>query len=411
MSICNLLDRLGVGRNKEIEEAAYAIAVCLIAILLGWIVRHVTLFIVGKTVAIRHSAIGAELKRRHTLTHCSHIIPPVIILCLIPFAFNDGSHTLNMIMKLTATYTLVAFAIATNSVFTFIWAHYDMHENTKRLPLRGVLNIAKGIVWGVAVIIAVSILVDRSPTALLTGLGAFAAALLLIFRNSILGFVAGIQLALNDMLRVGDWIIVPSTIANGIVTDVTLSVVKIRNWDNTTVTLPPYTLVSTSFQNWRGMKETGFRHIQQSILIDASSVTVADNALADRLSEQFPILKEYIKASRQAGFSDGSLPAGTLSTNLGIYRAYITLYLRENSRIAADQRIMVRLMPQQPDGIPLQIFCYVNATVWSEFSAIQSCLFEHFTAIAPQFGISVYNYPKALTKETGLPQSQATPSN
>lgn len=394
----SLLDTIGVSHDRSVEEMVYIFAVCLIAVTFGWLVRHVILLIVNNTVAVRHSTVGLELRQRHTLSHCSHIIPPVVILCLMPFAFRQDSHALDVIMKMAWIYTSVTVAIAVNSVFTFIWAHYDEHKNTKKLPLRGVLNIAKGIVWGIAVIVSVSIVVDRSPVALLTGLGAFAAALLLVFRNSILGFVAGIQLSQNDMLRVGDWIVVPSTIANGIVTDVSLSVVKIRNWDNTTVMLPPYTLVSTSFQNWRGMKEVGLRQIEQSLLVDVSSVSEADAAMLERVTARFALMREFIGMAGKTEGYDSCLPEGSLTTNLGLFRAYVTLYLRANSHIAGEQRIMVRLMPQQPAGIPLQIFCYVNTTVWSEFSAIQSMIFEHFIAVAPIFGIVIYNYPSVLQK-------------
>lgn len=397
-SIVRMLQWMGVGHDRSIEEAVYTVAVCIIAVMLGWLVRHVILFVANRTVALRHSVIGEELRRRHTLSRCSHVITPVFILCLVPFAFDGESHTLDLIMKLAGIYAMVAFAVAVNSVFSFIWVHYDEHRNTKRLPLRGVLNIAKGVVWGVVAIVSMSILLGRSPAALLTGLGAFAAALMLIFRNSILGFVAGIQLAQNDMLRVGDWVVVPSTIANGIVIDVSLSVVKIRNWDNTTVMLPPNMLVTTSFQNWRGMKEVGFRQIMQSILVDASSVRETDGNLLERVSARFPMLDDFIVRQQKAGFSDGNLPVGTLATNLGLYRAYITLYLRGNAHIASDQRMMVRILAQQPSGIPLQIFCYVTTTLWSEFSAIQSMIIEHFIAVASEFGIKVYNYPDALQK-------------
>ncbi len=397
-----MLEWFGIERDRSVEEAVYTVVVCIIAVMLGWLVRHAILFVANRTVALRHSVIGEELRHRHTLSRCSHVITPVFILCLVPFAFEGESHTLDLIMKLSGIYALVAFAVAINSVFSFIWAHYDEHRNTKRLPLRGVLNIAKGVVWGVVAIISMSILLGRSPAALLTGLGAFAAALMLIFRNSILGFVAGIQLAQNDMLRVGDWVVVPSTIANGIVIDVSLSVVKIRNWDNTTVMLPPYTLVTTSFQNWRGMKETGFRQIMQSILIDASSVRELDEDLLSQVSSEFPLLRDFIARQQANDFSDSNLPAGTLATNLGLYRAYITLYLRGNAHIASEQRMMVRILEQQPSGIPLQIFCYVTTTLWSEFSAIQSMIIEHFVAVAPAFGVKVYNYPDTLKKEPGL---------
>lgn len=181
------------------------------------------------------------------------------MMALLPIALDGEGRWAQVLDRAVYVYAIAMFGVAVTAVFSFVWVRYDQHENTKKLPLKGILNVAKGIVWGIVVIVAVSVMVDKSPAVLLTGLGAFAAALMLIFKDSILGFVAGIQLSQNDMLRVGDWIVVPSTIANGIVTDVTLSVVKVLNWDNTTVMLPPYTLVSTSFQNWRSMSDSGVR--------------------------------------------------------------------------------------------------------------------------------------------------------
>ena len=197
-------------------------------------------------------------------------------------------------------YTVIVFAMAVCVINTFLWTHFDRRENTKNLPLKGILNVCNGFVWIIAAIIIGSILLDKSPVALLTGLGAFATVLMLIFKDSILGFVAGIQLSQNDMLRVGDWIVVPSTIANGIVEDVSLTAVKVRNWDNTIVTLPPYTLVSSSFQNWRGMSDSGWRLIDKSFSIDIDTVVPATDEIKQRVST-LPGMGDYIKKIETQG--------------------------------------------------------------------------------------------------------------
>ena len=169
-------------------------------------------------------------------------------MAFIPFAFQTDSHALDILMRIVLVYFVLTVGWTICSVFNVIWVNYNRKENTKNLPLKGILNVAKGLVWMVIAIISVALLVDRSPAALLTGLGAFAAALMLIFKDSILGFVAGLQLSANDMLRVGDWIAIPGTIVNGIVTDVSLTAVKVRNWDNTTVTVPPTRSCRRSFR-------------------------------------------------------------------------------------------------------------------------------------------------------------------
>lgn len=281
------------------------------------------------------------------------------------------------------------------SVLSFAWLRFDKERNTKNLPIRGILDTVIGILWVITAIICVAIIVDKSPAALLTGLGAFAAVLMLVFKDSILGLVAGLQLSQNDMLRVGDWIVVPSTIANGIVIDVSLTAVKVQNWDNTIVTLPPYTLISGSFQNWRGMSDSGVRQIARSILIDIYSVTQTTPDFIKKMVTQFPQLKAYVDKVQTAGhpiFDPGLATVnGTVDTNLGLYRAYLCEWLLGHPSISSSRQILVRLMAPTDNGIPLQIWCFTSTTAWTAYEAIQSALFEHIAVTAPSFGLQIYN--------------------
>ena len=403
--IDRFLNWAGLSHNHSLESIMYIAIIVVIAMVIAWAVRKAVLFVVRKAVAVRHSTIGDELLKQHTLSRCSHVITPLVLLGLLPFAFDGASKWSVVIDRVVLIYAIVMFGVAFSSVLSFVWTHYDLHENTKKLPLKGILNIAKGVVWGIVVIVAVSVLVDKSPAVLLTGLGAFAAALMPIFKDSILGFVAGIQLSQNDMLRVGDWIVVPSTIANGIVTDVTLSVVKVLNWDYTTVMLPPYTLVSTSFQNWRSMSDAGCRNIGRSMLVDADSIKMASADDLKAWSEKLPILADYItkmtavkaKDGTQQIIAGGDIKAnGSIETNLGVFRAYCVLYLQQCRHIAQDQLIMVRMMTPEASGIPVQIWCFTNDTAWDHYESIQSMIFENFMAAASIFGITIYNYPSTI---------------
>ncbi len=322
------------------------------------------------------------------------MVPPLALLAAIPFVFDTGDVAVVIAHRVVTVYLLATIAMAMCEILELLWRRYDIRENRKKHPLRGVLNVGKGIVWIVCLIISISVIIDRSPAALLAGLGAFAAALLLIFKDSILGFVAGVQLSQNDMLRVGDWIIVPSTLANGIVTYVSLSVVKIRNWDNTTVMLPPYTLVSTSFQNWRSMTESGCRRIARSVVIDNMTIRQLNDGEAEKLARQFPLLTEFVGNSSPSDPKfDSSLAAinGTAETNIGLFRAYLCAYLINHPAISNSSRIMVRLMESTEQGTPLQLFCFTNTTNWNEFEAIQSQIFEHVVITAPAFGLTIYN--------------------
>ncbi|MDE7392910.1 MAG: mechanosensitive ion channel family protein, partial [Muribaculaceae bacterium] len=318
---------------------------------------------------------------------------------LVPFAFESGSRTLHYITKIVGVYTVIMFGIGLSAIITFIWSNYDRKANKENHPLKGVANIIKGVVWAILIIIAASILIGKSPMALLAGLGAFAAALMLIFKDSILGFVAGIQMSSNDMLRVGDWIVVPSTIANGVVVDVSLSVVKVQNWDNTIVMVPPYTLVSTSFQNWRGMSESGVRQIDRSVIIDNTSIVEASEELLNAVGATYPEMNTYIANRRKAladgqgnVFNGGVAPVnGTIDTNLGLFRAYMCQYLLAHPKISNDNNIIVRLMNPDNYGTPLDIYCFTNTTEWLAYEAIRSQIFEHIAATAPKFGLRIFN--------------------
>ena len=282
-NIDNFLNTIGLRHEKEIEEIIYVALIVGVALGISWLLRKIILISTREIVKLRHTEIGDDLIHQHVFTKCSHIIPPLVFLALLPFAFPAKSVILHILEIAATIYTMIVTAIAINTIMTFVWTRFDRRENTKNLPLKGILNVGKGLVWIIVTIIGVSIILDKSPAVLLTGLGAFAAALMLIFKDSILGFVAGIQLSQNDMLRVGDWIVVPSTIANGICIDVSLTAVKVQNWDNTIVTLPPYTLVSTSFQNWRGMSDSGYRLISRSMLVDVESVQKTTPELVERV--------------------------------------------------------------------------------------------------------------------------------
>lgn len=406
----SILSIFHLERNGIIEEIFYTALVVVFAATIGWLIRRVIVWAVRKILALRHTEIGAELLRQRTITKCSHIIPPLIFMALIPFAFETDPKTFSLIMRWVGVYLLICVAIGINAVITFIWVQYDKHRNTDNHPLRGILNVAHGLVWIIILIIAISVLIHKSPMALLGGLGAFAAALMLIFKDSILGFVAGIQLSNNDMLRVGDWIVVPSTPANGTVIEVTLTVVKVQNWDNTIIMLPPYTLVSTSFQNWRGMSESGARRIQRSVIIDNNTIMPATDEFIKSIEAKYPEMTEYIESRtklRDEGkwniYNAGNGTVnGSVETNLGLFRAYLCKYMIDNPSIDKTQNMMVRTLEANEAGTPLQIYCFSNNTSWIAYEAIASEMFEHIALAARDFQLDIYNSSDGNSMEIDL---------
>jgi len=393
--IHRLLDIVGLEKDKMTEEIIYVAIIVVTAMLLGWLLSYGIRLLIRKIVDVRSPQLAADLKEKHVLIRCCRIVPPLVILALLPFAFTGDSVLNTIIIRALLVYTSVTVCMAICSVLSFAWLRFDKERNTKNLPIRGILDTVIGILWVITAIICVAIIVDKSPAALLTGLGAFAAVLMLVFKDSILGLVAGLQLSQNDMLRVGDWIVVPSTIANGIVIDVSLTAVKVQNWDNTIVTLPPYTLISGSFQNWRGMSDSGVRQIARSILIDIYSVTQTTPDFIKKMVTQFPQLKAYVDKVQTAGhpiFDPGLATVnGTVDTNLGLYRAYLCEWLLGHPSISSSRQILVRLMAPTDNGIPLQIWCFTSTTAWTAYEAIQSALFEHIAVTAPAFGLQIYN--------------------
>lgn len=410
-TILNLIDtvlkKCSLPHTDTVEEIIYITIVIVMACGIGWILSKIAILITNKMRWFRRASQSSVAQAEKTLLKVSHIIPPIVFLSLIPFAFSTESVVLSVITKIAVIYLILTIILAVNECFNYIWRRYDEVGNTQNHPLKGLPQIAKGIVWLLGIIIIISFLVNKSPLALFTGLGAFAAVVMLVFKDSILGLVAGVQLSQNDMLRVGDWIIVPGTVANGIVTDVSLTVVKVRNWDNTLAMLPPYTLVSSSFQNWRTMYESGRRQINRSCNISISSVHAPTQSLLEKLSS-IDILSHYITTKlqqEQNGIVENTrnsfgLVNGSVDTNLGLFRAYLTLYLHHHPFVAQDAFLLVNELEPTPQGIPIRIYCYTTVTDWVSHESVQSEIFEHLALMAPRFELDLYQIIQDSTTHT-----------
>lgn len=394
--IDRLLNAIGLETHEKTEEAICLFIIIAGAFLIGWMLQKIIYFVLRHAVKLRPSAIGQELLKGKTLARCCYIIPPLVVLALAPFALEESHSTYTVVVRIAGIYALFALAVGLGAVFSFIFNYYNTYENKRKLPLKGLVNVAIGVVWIIIVILSVSVALDKSPGLLLTGLGAFAAALMLVFKDSILGFVAGIQLSENDMIHVGDWIVVPDTIANGVVLDMTLTTVKVQNWDNTIVTLPPYSLVQSSFQNWRGMSESGCRRIVKNLTIDITSVKSITPDEADALAVRYPLLKEFVDNLRKNNGLEQNNPGltpinGTIETNLGLFRAYCCLYIYNNPFINNVQQILVRILDPTNGGLPLQVYCFTATTDWNKYEGIQSAIIEHISTVCGDFGLDIYS--------------------
>lgn len=391
---------IGLGTNRHVEQVLYFIIIFAISIFVGWGLRKIVLAIVHGWIRMRHTRTGDLLMQMHTFTKCSHFITPLVFLAFVPFAFDRDSLLQTIVVRASLVYAVITFCYGLIAVLTFIFTRINEKANTRNLPMDGVLNLAIGLVWLLAAIVCVSIIINRSPAALLTGLTAFAAVLMLVFKDTILGFVAGIQMAENDMLHVGDWIVVPGTDANGVVEYVSLSTVKVRNFDNTIITVPPYTLVSKSFQNWRGMSESGVRRVCYTFSIAPASVVSATPEMVQALEARYPVLKDFaatLKPSQQVVCDGGDAPwNGSMLTNLGLFRAYVVGYLLHNEHVSPEPNLMVNINSPEGDGLPLQIYYFLNTTDWVAYEGLKTSMMEKFVTESRDFGLEITD-PTDLT--------------
>lgn len=390
--------------DNTIFTAVYAVLVFIISMAIGYIVKWIILGIV-KTIGKRvHDAEYGYLIEEHFFTKCVRIIPGIVFLIFIQFTLNGRMTLASWLTRLTWIYLSFIIANTLCILADVTWNHIDNRENKRKLPLKGLVQLVKGILWLIWIIISVAIILDKSPGSLLAGLGAFAAVLMLIFKDSILGVVAGVQLSENDSLHVGDWIKVNGTDANGRVAEVSLTAVKVLNWDKTTTTLPPYSLVSGGFTNYNTMQSSNTRRIQRSYMIDADSVVPCDDKLLSEFSE-ISLIKDWLAKKieqkkngkvQNAGNPEG-LADGSIESNLGVFRAYMKLWLDSNPNIAKgdplENTCFVRTLPQTPTGIPLEIYCFTSTSAWITYEAIQSSVFEHIAVMLYRFHLYTYESP------------------
>ena len=389
--------------NSTLFTAVYAILVFLISWGAGYLVKWTVLGIV-RAIGRKYKSDTYEiLTSNHFFSKSVKIFPAIVFLIFIQFTLNGKATLSSWLTRITWIYLSFVIVRALSVLADVMWTKIDSRENKRKLPLKGLVQLVKGILWIIWTIVSVAIVLDKSPGSLLAGLGAFAAVLMLIFKDSILGVVAGVQLSENDSLHEGDWIKVSGTDANGIVTEVSLTAVKVLNWDKTTTTLPPYSLVSSGFTNYNTMQNSNTRRIMRSYMIDADSVVPCDDVLLNEFS-QIPLLKDWIAAKIQqkkegrvqdANNPDG-LADGSIETNLGVFRAYIRMWLDSNPNISKGgphDLHFVTLLPQTANGIPLQIYCFTNTAVWATYEAIMSSVFEHIAVMLYRFHLYTYESP------------------
>ena len=411
----NALDLWGTLDQHPVLHAGLGLTILLvIALVLGRVARFLILHAVkllGRQPALHWMHDLLHNKVFHRLAQLTPSLVVQFGLKLVPELSSTSQHFLG---NVALAFTILFLVLAISALLDALLDIYARTEYARTRSIKGYVQLAKMVLFIFGAIVIVATLIDRSPLLLLSGLGAMSAVILLVYKDTLLSFVASVQLTSNDMLRVGDWIEMPQVGADGDVVDMTLHTVKVQNFDKTIVSIPTWRLMSESFKNWRGMQQSGGRRIKRSLFIDAGGVRFLNNTEEERLS-QVRLLSDYItrkraelKAWNQAQGNVAELSANRRRmTNIGTFRAYALAYLQSHPEIQPNMTCMVRQMATTAQGVPLEIYCFTRTTAWADYERIQGDIFDYLLAVMPEFGLSLYQQPSGNDLRAGLlPSSQ-----
>ncbi|KRF02225.1 mechanosensitive ion channel protein MscS [Frateuria sp. Soil773] len=396
--------------NSPWMHTALGAAILLATAWLAGALTRFVLFRVVRGIARRTAWQWDEALFRHGMFRwLARMVPTVVVqfgIVLVPGVPDDTERLVgNLMSALMVFFVVMAISAALSAVEDL----YRQTPNGQQRSLKGLLQLVKLGLFVVAALVIIAAVTGKQIGLLLSGLGAMSAVLMLIFKDTILGFVAGVQLSSNDMLRVGDWITMPGAGADGDVLDITLYTVKVRNFDQTIVTIPTWKLIAESYQNWRGMSESGGRRIKRALMIDASSVHFLSEAELAHLS-RLRVLQDYLAGkhgeieqwNRQLGDAAEESFNRRRLTNLGTFRAYVTAYLKQHPRVHRTMTCMVRQLAGGAQGIPLELYCFTATTAWADYENIQGDIFDHLIALLPEFGLALYQQPSGQDVRAGL---------
>jgi len=371
-SIANIMD-------ESLFIAGMIMTAFVINLLCQWLFR---------LLSTRHGKLsGTRAVRLLTRRRLGHniilVIPGIAVYFLAFLGFEKESEILIFVHRLDLIYIIIAVMMAIDSALLVFLDSYSRTDKNRSHPLKGLVQGLQVILVFVGAVLIIAILLDKSPTVLLTGLGASAAVLMLVFKDSILGFVAGVQLSRNRMVQIGDGIQMPDGSANGTVEEITLNTVKVRNWDNTLSMIPPYTLVSTTFKNWRGMQESDGRRVDKKIFLDIRSLEVCTPDMVSDIRKAIPMMADAVISPYRNQGSE-------LPTNSQLYRIYIGLYLENHPLVVKSQDLIISQREVTEFGLPIEVYFFLSDKVWNEYERIQSDIFDHLIAMAPEFGLKLY---------------------
>ncbi len=343
----------------------------------------------------------------------AYLVPAILLYHLSDKSLDIFPDYVGIFNSILEILFVIITVLITDSLLSTLNDFYDRYDFAKDHPIKGLVQIIKIIIYVIAGLIIIGNLVDKDLSSLIIGMGTISAVLMLIFKDPILGFVGGLQLIFNKMLSIGDWITMSKFGADGIVLEINLTTVKVQNWDKTIVTIPTYSLINDSFQNWRGMEEAGGRRIKRAVYIDMDSITFCTDEMLEKF-KKIVVLKPYLekKEKELADYNKKfktdpeSVVNGRRQTNIGVFRAYLKAYLKNRPDIHNNMTFLVRQLPPSEKGLPIEIYVFTKTTEWAAYEDIQSDIFDHILAVIPEFGLRVYEFPSnSGVKELKVQQS------
>ncbi len=394
----------GFGVNEGIAKGLNVLLLSLIIVILAYlsdlITRRFIITVIAKIIK-RSKTIWDDLfLEKKVFNHLSHFAPAIVIYLLIQFFFPENTKIIAFVQSGVKIYIIVISLLFFNSLINALNSIYLSLDISKNRPITGYLQVIRIFLYFSAGILVISVIFNKDPFSILAGLGALAAVLILVFRDTILGFTASIQLSANDMVKPGDWIEMPQYNADGPVIEIALNTVKVQNWDKTITTIPTYALVSNSFYNWKGMEKSGGRRIKRSINIDMKSIKFVDPSLREKL-KRIQLIKDYVEQrekeimayNKNLGVDESSPVNGRRMTNIGIFRRYIEAYLSKHPKIHTNMTFMVRQLQPTEKGLPLEVYVFSKDQQWVNYEALQADIFDHILSAVSEFDLRVFQNP------------------
>ena len=381
-------------------RSAFAVLIIVVAVIANYVAKRFILSGLTYLISRTKKEWDDTFLTHNVLNKLSHLAPALVIYVMSPMVLIGYDRLAAVVTSVLIIYMIMIAILVMNSFLNAFLDIYQTFEAAREIPLKGFIQVLKIVIYFIGGIFVLSVIFDKTPVYLLSGLGALTAVLLLVFKDAILGFVAGIQLIANKMVSPGDWIEMPQYGADGDVLEVALTTVKVQNWDKTITTIPTSALINESFKNWRGMSESGGRRIKRAVFIDIGSIRLCTEEMLERF-RQIQYITEYIEKRKREiaeynaarGIDDSSVVNGRRLTNIGTFRAYVVAYLKNHPLINQEMTFLVRQLAPSEYGLPIEIYVFCKDKVWANYEAIQADIFDHILAVVPEFDLKVFQNP------------------